>query len=509
LTVPGGHDGAPLWSRGRREPPSGFRTRVDGIREQLPRLLERMRDAVEARSGRAERASREDLAAAVLEAHCRKYLIDPMLEALGWELCNPAEVLVEEGVESTAPGAERRFLDYHGRATAASDCASLVLVEAKRLSARLPVLQNPRTGRTLSTCSAMAKIMAVTAKRAEATTKPIPNMNFEADWREWLGTLRDYLDRLEQTRAGLPKLAVITNGEWYVLFKVPAQLLGREEVREESIVVFESLDDVLTDLASFHGLLGHASLSDRVGPYIPEAIGRFAVESKRPQLIVALLALWGRAGPVQPSMVLRPVAIMPRDRGPPLRFQLNLPHPYLNLQADPSLMALVFEKLGEQLHLLREACDAAAGPDGCEWLSLEDYWRLWPDSALGFDAADEGFLLLTGGPVTFLLDQDDFDACPFHAWSASQAVGRAATLRPVAASSREPPSFFDDGSPWHCAHSAVRDGKKQRCLIPEDRHICCRRCIYFAHCWNSDRQVLPCLRGTDRTAAVEAVGSAQ
>jgi hypothetical protein len=111
--------------------------------------------------------------------------------------------------------------------------------------------------------------------------------------------------------------------------------------------------------------------------------------------------------------------------------------------------------------------------------------------------------------VTFLLDQADFDACQFHAWSVCQAEGRAATLRPVAASSREPPSFFDDASPWHCAHSAVRDGKNRRCLIPEDRHICCRRCIYFTHCWNSDGNILPCSRGTDRAAQVGAVGSAQ
>jgi hypothetical protein len=55
---------------------------------------------------------------------------------------------------------------------------------------------------------------------------------------------------------------------------------------------------------------------------------------------------------------------MPRDRAPPLRIQLNLPYAYLNLPEDPGLIGLVLERLAEQLHRLREACDAAAGPGG-------------------------------------------------------------------------------------------------------------------------------------------------
>ncbi len=497
-----GHDGVPLWSQVRREPPSGFRTRVTSIKErELPRLLERMRDAVEAQSDRSSKASQENLTAAVLEAHCRMYLIDPMLDALGWELSNPDEIFVEEGIEGMTPGAERRFLDYHGRAAAASGCASLVLVEAKRLSAQLPVLSNPRTGRKLSTRAAMAKIMRVTATRSESSTAHFQDMQHEADWRKWLLTLRDYLERLEQAGAGLPQVAVMTNGEWYALFTVPGQLLGREEVREESVIIFESLADVLTDLKGFHDHLSRATLSERTGPYIPDVIGRFAKDGKRPRLIVALLALWGRAGPAQPSLLLRPVAVMPRDGAPPLRFQLNLTRPYLNLHEDPELMALVRERLERQLLQLQEVCDLAAGSGGCDWISLEDYRRLWPSGGLGFDAGDEGVLILTGGPVSFLLDESDFDGCPSHAWSACHAEGRAATLRPVASSNADPPSFFDDGSPRHCAHSVVRTGKDQRCLIPEDRHLCCRRCIYFAHCWDSDHQILPCSEGAPREAS--------
>lgn len=506
----GGHDGAPLWSRGRREAPSGFRTRVTSIKEgELPRLLERMRDAVEAQSGRAGRASREDLAAAVLEAHCRMYLIDPMLEALGWELSDPEEVFVEEGVEGTIPGARRRFLDYHGRAKAMSGSASLILIEAKRLSARLPVLRNPTAGRKQGASSAIRAIMQVTATRSEATTAPSADLDHEADWREWLGTLRDYLERMEQMRAGLPRVAVMTNGDWYVIFREPGQLLGRDPVLEEGIVVFQSLDDVLGDLIFFHDLLGRTALSDATGPYMPEAIGRFAADGKQPRLVVAILVLWGRAGPVQPSLVLRPVAVMPRDHAPPLRFQLNGPRPYHNLHEDPDLMALVLEKLSKQLSQLQEACDAVAGPEGCEWISLEDYRRLWPGSKIGFDAGDEGFLILTGGPVTFLIDEGDFDGCRFHAWSACHAEGRAATHRPVASSSADPASFFDDGSPRHCAHGVVREGKDRRCLIPEDRHICCRRCIYFVHCWGNDHDILPCSTGRWPAASDHEVSSGQ
>jgi hypothetical protein len=436
----------------------------------------------------------------VLEAHCRKYLIDPMLEALGWELSNPNEVFVEEGVDDTISGAPRRFLDYHGRAEVLSGSASLILIEAKRLSARLPRLRNPNAGRTQGVSSAIQRILQVTATRSEATTAPAADMDHEANWREWLGTLRDYLERMGQARAGLPRVAVVTNGIWYVFFKAPLQLLGRETAVEESIIVFESLDDILNDLRLFHRLLGRAALSEGTGPQTPEAIVRFVKAGDRPRLMVAILALWGRSGPVQPSLVLRPVVVMPRDGAPPLRFQLSLQRPYLELHDDPELMALVLARLGEQLDQLRGRCDEVAGPEGCEWLSLTDYRQLWPGGSLGFDVGEEGSLILTGGPVSFLLDDSTFDGCPFHTWSACRAEGRAATLQPVASSSSDPPSFFDDGSPRHCVHSTVRERKDQRCLIPEDRHICCRRCIYFTHCWNGDDHVLPCSRGTEPAA---------
>lgn len=58
------------------------------------------------------------------EAQVRKYIIDPILEALGWKLNDPKSMIVEAGVEPMDSSAHRRFLDYFG-AEAIGECVAL------------------------------------------------------------------------------------------------------------------------------------------------------------------------------------------------------------------------------------------------------------------------------------------------------------------------------------------------------------------------------------------------
>ena len=67
-----------------------------------------------------------------LEAQTRLYVLDPLLQELGWEVQAAAAIVVEDNVEPARDDvdAHRRRLDYHGRDN--DRARSLLAIEVKR-----------------------------------------------------------------------------------------------------------------------------------------------------------------------------------------------------------------------------------------------------------------------------------------------------------------------------------------------------------------------------------------
>src|SRR5258708_4632659 len=95
------------------------------------------------------------------EAQNRKYLIDKILIALGWQLDGPQVTVIEDEIGPLPSGGlvspgESRFLDYHGiEREGFRPKQSLVLTEAKRLAKDLP---NPKTAGFLDHSRVMSEV---------------------------------------------------------------------------------------------------------------------------------------------------------------------------------------------------------------------------------------------------------------------------------------------------------------------------------------------------------------
>jgi len=416
----------------------------------------------------------------VVEAQTRKHLIDPLLKVLGWNLEDPLNVLIEDGVEPQSnSGDSRRFLDYHGRASCSESRNSLLLVEAKRLSATLPA-EGRRTPETLL-AEALVKLHAGQPLRA----------GFPTQWRRWLETLSDYLERLQNRFGYLPRRAVITNGCWYVVFKDPGILLPGSDVSEGGIAVFGDLQQIYAEASVFTKLLGYATLSGELLPQHPAALADFLPEEGAASMIVALMVSRAALGEVEPVIGLRVVALMRTSMGQWITFRKDFARNYVQLHQDAERLREAHEQLNTSLQDLRQDLEAVAQ---VKWLTCAEVEGFSSEAKLCRTHGMREHLVITGGAASILGDNEAYDSCVFHDWGRCHQQGNGAEPRMIASPSVDPPAFFPSGSTHHCAHAAVQAKKRQRCVLIEiDGYLCCRRCIFFERCWGSDWGGLPCI----------------
>jgi hypothetical protein len=179
-----------------------------------------------------------------LECHARRYLIDHWLAGLGWQISASLDlathlenIQIETGVESLLTG-HRRFLDYFGFERESG--SPLLIVEAKRPSLRLPFNENsevPCTGHPAS--EVFARYLE--SKNTGGNLSDWIESGLTQEWREYLETLRDYVRSVART-AAIPRRVVVTNGEWLVVFRNPAQAFVQEDghIDHAAILVFGS-----------------------------------------------------------------------------------------------------------------------------------------------------------------------------------------------------------------------------------------------------------------------------
>ena len=146
---------------------------------------------------------------AVLEAHARACFVDGVLAALNWSILTPADgtgdLVPETPVRSSASG-NIRFLDYLGLERYTT--RPLVVVEVKRPGSPIPKIVGTPQGKVSYTPGA-------------AICEGLRGRELNGKWSEWLETLRDYCKSLVD-RGGLPpKRLVITDGEWWIIFRNP------------------------------------------------------------------------------------------------------------------------------------------------------------------------------------------------------------------------------------------------------------------------------------------------
>jgi hypothetical protein len=448
----------------------------------------------------------------LLERPTRRFLIDGLLRALGWNVDDPQQV-VEEARARTATG-DRLYFDYLGVST--QNRAPVLLFEAKGFDVPLP--RRPR-GPDLDARD-MAELIAngVDALRQGDKTRPVIS-----EWSEFLRDLYTYLSSLDELGRASLQRAVITAGGWLIVFCDPvATFLGGKPANGASIICFISIDDMWSRAESLYELLARGILIDAL-PFtlkVPEAIGLLSVRDIGPCFRAVLVATTTKAGarrqhhpvrfvyaalvvqsggrwfaivdydrPVQEPKRLDSIAAFIselNERGSALLSRLGRMFAW-ELRLEPLNQFPGFS--GPSVEAENDPAASGLGPSLVLPASATKLVREFVRDSGETGTFDE-FIIVTGDVWFYKADRSVNTTCEFHEWRAARAQQVAA---PAAHLGWLADSFTEDGQLRHCAHGDFHNARAIRCHIrPVETHMCCRTCVFAFDCWSKSVVVPPC-----------------
>lgn len=465
-----------------------FRRRVRDLQEQYEHALREIeRDEARRRGVLAEAVAGEGRSVA-LEAQTRTCILDPLLDELGWEIRTAASMVVEDAVEppNTGPDAYRRRLDYHGRDH--NQGRSLLVVEAKRPSFALPQTKAVTAGPLMA-----ESLRAMNGSGTASALLP-------SAWCDALGRMCDYVRRLEATYGAAPARCVITNGEWFLIFKdVTATLLASDPVANE-IAVFGDLSEIAARAEQFLDLLSYQSLSGHVPAQHPAALCEFIPEGQEAVCARVIDVSHVRHGERQPLISVRVGIWVRTPRGAWILFQKEYAKEFLVLSDDRDELAKCREALTKRATSVLEELRAVRP---VRFASMQEFegsvhgrHRVGEASerasALVRELAPNRYRVVTVDQVLYLTEDGSYDKCPGHEWGTCLSQGNAVGQAPITAPSSDPRCFFPSGSPYHCSHAVAQARRNKVCvLLPFEERLCCKRCAFLHKCW-PDQQAMPC-----------------
>lgn len=264
-----------------------------------------------------------------LEAHVRAYLLNPLLQKLGWDVSSTRTMVMEDPVDPDDTGASRgnrRFLDYHGREIADEQSGrSFLIVEAKRPSVKLPS-PDGNDAADLSHCIAEAL--------SRMHKGPEGKADIPASWQEILETLKDYIRRTREAFGQAPARAAITNGEWFVIFTAVEKTLLSSTPSHSNISVFRDLEEVAKQAEEFFPLLAYTALSNHIPPQHPSALADFVARGEEVQCVLGTEVSYNRHGANQPLISVQVTAWVQTSKQSWIRFCKDYPEPFLILHHD-------------------------------------------------------------------------------------------------------------------------------------------------------------------------------
>jgi hypothetical protein len=423
------------------------------------------------------------------EAQVRQYIIDPMLEALGWKLNDPAYMVIEAGVDPSTGKQHRRFLDYLGVGRR-DECQASLLVEAKRLSHALPAHEQ---GMDLARVMTDALKEAKKAKESPDGKKKRSLLSVE--WLDVLTTLFDYVQRLNSSRHGAPRKVLLTNGDWLVVFVDPGKTLVHHDFAVNDLLVVSDLEQAGKNAAALFAHLAYKSFTDGLLEQNAFDLCRFVVPDGDPlpasfavEISTAQLGSRPLLGVLPAVAVQMPGGGWVRFKNPAVEQRVLVWDSQL-----PEEMAAVrghAEQLVAELKAQRDLSFVAA----IEFEETIPKDPPLPSSRLLRQDAADSFIMYLGTETHPFVDPGGFAGCPYHFYGEAFKEGVAAEP-PIYKRSTEPPAYFPSGTAQHCAHGGVHARRAKRCAIRAmDEFLCCKACALQARCWPDEAPTFPCKR---------------
>lgn len=438
----------------------------------------------------------------VLEHTTRIYFFDRFLELLGWSLGIHGDVVEEARIKAETT----TFMDYVG--VNQTTRVPALLVEAKAWGKPFIV---PRDGAGFEGSKRQLITAAIQHINEGGEKEKSPVIGI---WHDDLLQVRQYVrDFREQHEHNLPR-AVLSSGQWMIVFTDPITTFFNGEVNDEQFEVFR-LESYVEDARRLFALLNQRTLAGII-PFSlrPSQLLDYVAADKISAVFHGVHIKYEESGSAlftpRPRILIYPALIFQRndniyltiiDREWPIVMGMRAID-----DTDEKSLAPHLIKVEEEAKELLEICSNEVGMPLVPF-QLFDF--------PGFHQSVEGtnketsrkqvvrplgkvgdeWLLVTGVQTHYLMETPTVNQCKFHSWTNCQNINREIGAVAISTACTRPPrSFFTDSQIYHCAHQTIQDRRHSRCYIAAlDARTCCRACIYQNLCWSSDElNMLPC-----------------
>lgn len=461
--------------------------------EKFAELLERL----EAEEGPIAAAPYEGGPVGDLHEHAtRVYFLDELIELLGWSLGLGGDVVEEARLKDKTT----TRMDYLGKACE-TDVPAL-LIEAKAWEK--PFLQ-PRKDGAFRVDDVLAKAIDHWRVGGEPATSPLAG-----EWPDYIVQVGNYVSRLYKLHGHRLPRAVISSGQWVVVFIDPVAAFVEGPAHSTSIKFFEK-KNYKSDAPQLYELLSKDSLVLETPASVrPTEVLNFLTSNTLDKCFYAVLVSYETAGtPVfgkKPRISIHPALVLQDLDGMRLTVLEETDPEYMEYGRDEDGVSLF---LDVHVASIREAA-AALLRRTSEQLGV----KLHPSSTVDFRGFarqplhgaevvksfvkdlpnhKDNWIVVTGQDTHFVRARPDL-ACDFHSWGTCKAARRAAGDSAIMRPTIKPRALFADEKPHHCAHRDVLDRRRTRCQVPMiDERLCCRGCMFAPVCWpGTVKPPLPC-----------------
>lgn len=482
-----------------------FRDKFSTLRLEYEQFFQREIQRIRTKASNNPTGQPSPVVDECLENHARTYILNGMFEALNWPLkCVDGLPLFipEAPIESLERGS-RRFLDYLGLSP--TNQKPLIVIEAKRPNLKLPSNEN----------------------LPELISSYLRGETLGSIWDEILNTMKDYIKSVFNKYNYSPHRAVITNGNWLILFLNPLQTFVNNDSDSGIIIVYYDYSEILSKASEVWAYLEYTNVAGKTETRVFN-IGElpFQIETSKIKKITLGLKLIYCEIPTQykvrPQINVLPIILIALYNDTWICLQRNfhpgfdLPHKYEKLTNHLQEVDTFSHDLLEELFLFIN-CRFDISPLSEHYEQdikfFDDFKGVNNVSIYPYEGVQK-FILITGTMTHFLRETPTISGCRFHEWKNSKSENVAALESPIVmANVFQPKSFFTDGQDQHCTHVIVRDVKVSQ-LNPDNRQriglrsnpdgaafceiiqfeefLCCRTCVFEDECLKGCHVNFPC-----------------
>ncbi len=461
----------------------------------------------------------------MLERRTRRFLVDGILRALGWDAADPTAVR-EEARSSSGTG-DPLYFDYLGLSGDAR--TPVLIVEAKGADIGAP---RPKRGGTLSavdTAKFLAKEISI-SKGSDGVSL------VTAEWRSYLGDLRTYVRSLDSAGKATLRRVVITTGKWLTIFNDPISTFVDDGFPDpSSIHFFSSIEDIQAEVERIYLLLHRRCLVDGIPltTSVADALRWMRSDHVSGYLRAALVATTKSGAKRRPYPTRSIYPALAIETGNRVFIVVDYDTPAVEEKMEVDDIAYLLDAMQARGTALEQRMRSVIGPAATP-KSLAAFVGLPASVAstlmrervtvepvssaalaggdpqvkrlvnvTGEVGVDSEFVIITGEAWFYKLNEPMGPECSYHLWRAARESGVASDQAPMSYSHE---SFTQDSQARHCAHGDHRAVRNRRCQMDAiETHLCCRACVFEQVCWGNDHAPIPCPTVPPSTATAVVV----